>query len=158
MLEELDVHRGEPVVLASKWYEAAIIHRLLEALTSGMTPAEQAELARDGARAVMDATLRGVYRLLFRTMMSPSRYATHAQTLWDRYYDTGRMAKRTLGPSAHATEISAWAGHHPLLCDLHVESARYIYAAMGCRDVRVTRTGCVSRGAALCSFEVRWAG
>ena len=144
-------------VVASNWYAASDIHALLDSLVAGLDPAARASLTVNGARAVMEATLRGFYRLLFRTMMTPERYARRAQMLWDRYYDTGTMTKVARAEGVHATEIRSWAGHHPVLCDLHLESARYIYEAMGCKQVSVRRTGCTSTGAAFCSFEVRWA-
>jgi hypothetical protein len=156
VLDALDLGERGSIVLASKWYPAPIIHELLESLVRDLSAAERQRIVSDGARAVMEATLRGVYRLLFRTMMTPARYAQHSQKLWDRYYSSGRMTKRMIAPEVHATEISDWAGHHPLLCDIHVESARYIYAAMGCKNVDVRRTTCTSNGAQTCSFEVRW--
>jgi len=156
VLEALDLSQRGAVVLASKWYPAPVVHQLLESLVRDLSATERRQLVVDGARAVMEATLRGVYRLLFRTMMSPARYAQHSQKLWDRYYSSGRMTKRLVAPNVHATEIADWPGHHPLLCDLHVESARYIYAAMRCESVDVQRTTCVSIGAPICSFEVRW--
>lgn len=144
-------------VVASTWYEAADIHALLDSIVAGLSPAERTALTVDGARATMEATLRGLYRLLFRTMMSPESYARRAQMLWDRYYDTGTMTKLAPEPGVHTTEIRDWGGHHAVLCDLHLESARFIYEAMACREVTVRRTGCTSKGAPFCAFEVRWA-
>src|SRR5258706_5720445 len=76
-----DVKQRHLGVIASEWYPAKALHELLDLITQGMSPAEREKLAREGAQATIQATLRGVYRLLFETMMSPERYARNAQKL-----------------------------------------------------------------------------
>ncbi len=153
-----DLRRSDLGILQTEWYPAGVVHELLDRIVKDLPVAERTSMARESARAIMDATLKGVYRMLFRAMMSPDRYAKNAQTLWSRYYDTGKIQKTAGGPWAHQTIIGGWEAHHPVLCDLHVASAEYIYQAMGCREVQVRRTGCVSEGGPVCSFEVTWRG
>jgi hypothetical protein len=157
-----DVHRvhfdpGDGVlgVLASSWYPAAAIHALLDGFLADHVHDRQV-LAREGARATIDATLTGVYRWLFETMMTPDRYARNAQKLFSRYYEPGTMTKTPLGDSGHLSVVRDWPGHHPLLCDMLVHTAEYVYGALGCRDVRSPRTACVAEGAPECRFEIRW--
>lgn len=143
-------------VLPSLWYPAPAIHVLLDRLLAEHPEAERAVIAREGARAIIDATLRGVYRWLFEKMMSVERYGRSAQSLFSRYYDPGTMTKLPLGASGHLSIVSGWPGHHPLLCDFLIHTAEYVYAALGCRDVHVRRTACVAGGSADCRFEITW--
>jgi hypothetical protein len=142
-------------VLASSWYPAPAIHALLDGFLADHASDRQA-LAREGARATIDATLTGVYRWLFETMMTPDRYGRNAQKLFSRYYEPGTMTKAPLGERGHLSIVRDWPGHHRLLCDMLVHTAEYVYAALGCRDVRSPRTACVSDGAPECRFEITW--
>jgi hypothetical protein len=142
-------------VLASSWYPAAAIHALLDGFVADH-PDDREVLAREGAKATIDATLRGVYRWLFETMMTPDRYARSAQKLFSRYYEPGTMTKAPLGETGHLSIVRDWPGHHPLLCDMLVHTAQYVYGALGCKDVRTPRTACVSEGAPECRFEITW--
>jgi hypothetical protein len=143
-------------VLASKWYPGEMVHALMDELTRGRSVDEKQSMARRGADAVMAATLRGVYRVLFEWMANPARYARHAGKLWTSYYDSGALeiVARTQG-SARSV-IRDWKTHHPFICDLNREASRAIYQAMGCVDVSCRREACVSQGDALCSFVTRW--
>jgi hypothetical protein len=143
-------------VLASSWYPAASIHALLDELLAGVPADQHAELAREGARAIIDSTLKGVYRLLFQTMMTPERYARNAQALFARFYDTGTMEKTPLAPAGHLSRVRDWSSHHPMLCEFIGHTAEYVYAALGCRDVKVRRSACVALGGEECRFEITW--
>jgi hypothetical protein len=153
---QLNFDRSHIGVLASAWYPAAAIHALLDSLLAGMSADEQAVLAREGAEAIMNATLRGIYRMLFAMLMSPERYLRSAQVLWNRYYDDGEVRKTVEGPTLHRTVITGWTSHHRFLCDMHVESGRAIYREMGLADVSGERVSCVSRGDKACAFLIRW--
>jgi hypothetical protein len=144
-------------VLASSWYPAPAIHALLDGFVAAH-PQDRETLAREGARSTIDATLKGVYRWLFETMMTPDRYARNAQKLFSRYYEPGLMTKEPLGERGHLSIVRDWPGHHPLLCDMLVHTAEYVYGALGCRDVRSPRTACVAEGAPECRFEITWSG
>jgi len=142
-------------VLSSAWYPAAAIHALLDGFVADHRD-DREVLAREGAKATIDATLTGVYRWLFQTMMSPDRYGRSAQKLFSRYYEPGTMTKTPLGDAGHLSIVRDWPGHHPLLCDMLVHTAEYVYSALGCRNVRSPRTACVSEGAPECRFEITW--
>lgn len=158
IMHHLDFRQDNLGVLSSQWYPARVIHALLDSIFAGVPPNEREDIIREGARAVMQATLQGIYKLLFKTMMSPDRYAKYSQKLWDRYYDCGIMKKESPKPFMQTTTISDWASHHPVICDLNYEGSRYIFEAMGCKDVTVRRLGCVSTGQAECSFIITWSG
>jgi hypothetical protein len=142
-------------ILSSSWYPAASIHALLDAVLSDHTAQERDRITREGARAIIQSTLKGVYRLLFATMMTPDRYARNAQMLFGRFYEPGTMTKEPL-ERGHLTIVRDWPGHHQLLCDFLIHTAQYVYDALGCNDVRVQRKSCVGSGGADCRFEVRW--
>jgi hypothetical protein len=142
-------------VLSSTWYPAPAIHALLDGFIADHGDEHQT-LAREGAKATIDATLKGVYRWLFETMMTPDRYGRNAQKLFSRYYEPGIMTKEPLGDSGHLSIVRDWPGHHRLLCDMLMHTAEYVYGALGCREVRTPRTACVSDGATDCRFEITW--
>lgn len=143
-------------LLASSWYPAETVHALLDVLTGGLSPEERHELAMEASAAVMTATLRGVYRLLFRAMATPSRYAAHAGRLWTAYYDSGVFRVEMASPTEARSSIATWTAHHPFICLLNWGAATQIYRAMGCADVHTDRLSCVDEGAATCSFVTRW--
>lgn len=87
-LAELDLPRG---ILASTWYPADSVHQLLDHVTNPLTPEERLELASRASDAMIQATLRGVYRVLFKPMANPERYARYSGKLWSAYYDSGHF-------------------------------------------------------------------
>ncbi len=143
-------------ILSSSWYEAAPVHALLEALCASLTPEERESFAREGGRAIIEATLTGVYRWLFQAMMTPERYARNADRLFGRFYDTGVFRKEILGPRHHRTHLTDWRAHHRIICEFFPATIEYIYSSMGCRGVHVARTACVDDGAAECTLETTW--
>jgi predicted hydrocarbon binding protein len=143
-------------VLTSTWYDAKVVHALVDSLLVGVSAAERERIAHEGADAVMKRTLRGVYKLLFDWMATPARYAKYAHKLWDSYYDAGTVEITMPEPGFAVSVVRDWRAHHPFVCDLNREASRAIYQAMRCRDVTATRTHCVDRGDAECRFETRW--
>jgi hypothetical protein len=152
-LDPGDRHLG---ILDSEWYPAALVHALLDSVARGMSPVDRRQLMRDGARAALATTLRGVYKLLFDSMMTPERYLRRAQSLFSRYFNAGTMTKVAEGPTAHLSLLHNWTSHHPLLCDFVQYTAETVYGAMGCQNVESTRLSCVSHDAEFCSFRVTW--
>lgn len=149
----------EPVlgVIQSTWYPAPLVHALLDELTRDMGNAEIRSLASKASAAVMQTTLRGLYKVLFDWMATPERYARHAPKLWHSYYDSGTMEITVQASGTEAlTVIRDWAAHHPFICELNRGAAEAIYGAMGCSDVVCERVACVSRGDAECRFVTRW--
>jgi hypothetical protein len=144
-------------VTDSRWYPASTVHRLLDEVMRGRSASEVRALATEGARAVMETTLRGIYRVLFSWMANPERYARHAHRLWDVYYDSGvfEVTPQPDGRSA-VSIVRDWRAHHPVICELNRGAAIAIYEAMGCSDVECLRTSCVEEGDEECRFVTRW--
>lgn len=156
----LDPEREGGGVLSSKWYEAELVHVLIDAIISDRSEAERDALASRAAHSIMKHTLSGVYRFLFSTFATPELYAKHANKLWQQHYDSGHVQienrKRTgLANIAHI-KLLRWAGHHDFMCRMHCEAAVPIYEAMGCEKVRCERIACVGEGAPQCEWLVHW--
>lgn len=152
----LDPQRDGFGILPSAWYPAPIVHAIFDAAIAGRSPRERADLARAGARATLDRTLRGVYGVLFAALATPERYARFAQRLWSSYYDTGVLVIERSVPGKAQSRIRDWDAHHRFLCDMHQHAAVFIYEAMGLRVVGTTRLECVSTGGTACRFETTW--
>jgi hypothetical protein len=154
----LELDSDATPILSSRWYEAAAIHALLDALTGSATPDERARMAEHGAAAIMGATLRGLYRVLFEWLATPARYARFADRLWRAYYDAGEFSVEQVGDARAIATIRAWPSHHPFLCEMHRYAAAEIYRAMGCEDVQVRREACIAAGTHTCRFVTTWRG
>lgn len=152
----LDLDHRAYGVIATDWYPATLVHRMFDDMTRGLDAKQRDAFARGGAEATVRAGLRGVYKVLFQLLMNPKRYASRAQSLWERYYDAGVMEKTVKSPTYHHTVIRAWSSHHPLLCEINAHSAQIIYEELGCKQVKVERTGCVSRGDRACTQDITW--
>jgi hypothetical protein len=154
--QAIDDRRPVLGVIASTWYPADLVCSLLDALTEHLDAQGRTDLAEQGARAVMEHTLRGIYRTLFEWMATPSRYARFGPKLWSAYYDSGSFDIVMPDATTAICTIANWSAHHPFLCDLNRGAAFSIYESMGCDEVRVNRTECVANGAPRCRFVSTW--
>lgn len=152
----IDVHAPFAGIIASRWYDARLVHGLLDAMLEEYTADERRGFAREAARITIENTLRGVYRFLFEAIMTPQRYLGRAQSIFSRYYDNGRMQKLETGEKQHLTIVTEWRSHHPVLCDVLLYTGEYVYPSLGCKAVEVRRVGCISTGHADCRYTVSW--
>jgi hypothetical protein len=153
---ELDVNRAGFGILASEWYDADFVHSVLDQVMKGHSPEELEKIARGAAEAVLAKTLRGIYRSVFALCVTPERYVRHIDKAWRLHYDNGYPAIIVPTPTEHRIVYRDWASHHPMACRLNMAAAYPIYEAMGCKNVRCTRIGCVSDGAGKCECVVTW--
>jgi hypothetical protein len=154
---ELDARKEALGVLASQWYPAELVHALLDEIARGRSPSELAAFTDQASAAVMQATLSGLYRVLFEWMATPARYARYAPKLWSSYYDSGQLSiQYDHGEATAVSTVRHWPAHHPLICDLNRGASPAIYRAMGCKDAHCTRVACVSKGDAECRFVTKW--
>jgi hypothetical protein len=116
---------------------------MLEAITFGLTREQRSELLRTGVEQAVGSTLTGVYKVLFKTLVTPERHAKYAQKIWDNYYNTGTVQGRMLDEHRSEQWVTNWPGHHPLLCELSISSLTVFHQHMGCTNVKVNRTACV---------------
>ena len=144
-------------MLASRWYDARVVHAVLGALTADLDEERRSSMAQQASQAVMDRTLKGIYKVLFQWMATPDRYCRYASKLWSAYYDCGDFSVVMDGESTAICTIREWDSHHPVICDLNRGAAAAIYTAMGCHGVNTVREACVSRGGEECRFVTSWA-
>ncbi len=143
-------------ILAATWYPAPVIHALLDRMTAGLEPAARAQLAQEGAQAVMGVTLRGIYAKLMAMFVTPQLYARFADRLWSSYFDSGEVTVSIVNPTTAESTVRDWGAHHEVMCLMNTEAATLIYTAMGLRGVRTERRECVDHGAAQCRFVTTW--
>lgn len=143
---QLDPDRECFGVLAGSWYPSAIATGMLESITWGLGPEQRSALLRTGVQHAVGVTLTGVYKVLFRTLVTPERHAKYAQKIWDNYYNTGTVAGRMLSENRSEQWVTDWPGHHPLLCELSIWSLTVFHEHMGCKNVKVSRSSCVVDG------------
>lgn len=154
--DALDPDRPALGVLPSGWYPIGAVHSLLDTLTEGFGPAELQRFAEEAARATIGRMMRGLQRAAFSLLISPRRYPKVINTLWRMNYDTGSVRVVERSATCHEGIVSGWHGHHPLICKINHLAKLHMYPVMGCRDVTVELTTCVSRGDADCRSIVRW--
>jgi hypothetical protein len=154
---ELDLNRESLGILSSRWYPSDSIQILLDVIFASIEATRRSEMMERAADAVMQATLKGVYRVLFTWLATPERYARFADRLWRSYYDSGVMQVEQSGPTRAVCTVRDWHSHHPRICDINRAAAASIYRAMGCDGVVTRRECCVSDGAAECRFVTTWA-
>jgi hypothetical protein len=153
----LDFGRESLGVLTSRWYDSAMMFRLLDTVGRGLTRAERVAIGERAADAVIRQTLHGVYRVLFGWLATPERYASFAERLWRSYYDTGTMSVVSTDEVAVCT-IRDWHSHTELGCEMNRAAAMAIYRAMGCTNVSTRREACVDDGASECRYVTKWQG
>ena len=157
LASQLATDSEELGIVASRWYECRLIHGILDALTEGLSAQEKLALTVDGSQAVMDQTLRGVYRSLFEWMANPKRYARHGGKIWGTYYDSGSFGIESSDEDRTAVcTVSDWSSHHPILCDMNRGASTSIYRAMGYPEAECVRETCVADGASECRFVTTW--
>ncbi len=156
MRDRFDPSRPMLSILPSEWYPSPVLHALLDAMLVGLSAEERDALVRGGTKAIMDGTLRGVYRFLFRLVATPKRFARNVQSFWSAYHDSGRVTASMLGTNETEGRIADWSGHHPFMCETITEAVALTHQAMGLANVACTRTRCVAKGDAECGFRVRW--
>lgn len=138
----LDSTRADFGALPSAWYDARVYMHVFDTLLSEVPAREHQELARAAAKAILDRTLRGIYRKLFSLMATPSLYARYAQKMWDTHYDTGRVEIVHLSPCVAHHRVIGWTGHHPFVCTMNRESGAIVYEMMGVGPVTMREQRC----------------
>ena len=151
------VKRDAPAfgLIASEWYPSSLVHAILDGVCEGLARAEQRALAREGCEAVVPKMVRGMYRVAFAGVATPALYARFVPRLWHQLHSTGERRMTVTGVSAES-EVTRWAGHHPMLCDVVLETMRELFVIMLKRDVVAERISCVADGAPACRSAMRW--
>ena len=152
----LDAQRPGLGIVVSDWYPAALGHRLIDATLVGHSDAEKDAMAWRSGLSVVEASMRGLQKLAFELLMTPARYRTYIQRIWNLNFDSGRCSVEDTGQYEQLGTIRQWRGHHPFICKMIVAGKPKIYQAMGCRSVEVRVVSCVSNGSDACRSQTRW--
>jgi hypothetical protein len=143
-------------LLPSMWYPARVMHHALDELTRGLDDAGLADLARRAGKALVDAKMKGLQRVLFTLFVSPEKYCKLVQRAWDLNYDTGRVEQIVLSDTCQDGRVTGWRGHHAFLCRLNGEVKAELFRRMGCKDVRQGPRRCVAAGDKYCGSTLTW--
>ena len=153
---QLDPNDDALGVIASAWYDAAVVHAMLDAIIAPYPAGDRHVLIRSAAREGVRTSMNGVYKFVVGQIVTPGFYARDIQRLWRMLHDTGSR-EITIVREGHAISRTwDWPGHHPLLCETTIETMCAIFELTGRKDVVARRTHCVSHGASECIADVRW--
>jgi hypothetical protein len=151
----IDPHDRVLNLLASSWYPSRFCNVMLDRVSAGLSEREIEQMARDANRWLLARSTSSVYRFALRRLVSPELYAASVPRLWRQFHSTGQRHVRVDGNTARS-RVFDWAGHHPVLCTITIETMCAVLETMGCRDVKWRRTACVARGAKECITLVEW--
>lgn len=143
-------------ILATRWYDARVVHLLLDATVAKHPPGSRDALLRDGLREVVRDAGRGMYAFVLGQLASPALYARNIQRLWGLLQDTGERRIELVGDTGAISITRAWRGHHPLACRVNQHMMAALLEAMGKRDVHFEVQSCVSDGRADCRYRFTW--
>lgn len=146
----LDTGREVFGFLANEWYPVTVVHAMLDRMEAVHGKEAMPGLVREGTSRMVDATLRGIYRFLFRVMATPANYSRHIQKAWRSLHSTGEREVVLVGEGRAESVIRNWAGHHRWLCRTANETMRRIFEIMGYARVELDIQQCVSNGDPVC--------
>jgi hypothetical protein len=153
---ELDLADEGLGILSSRWYDVRIVHALLDALVAPYPLAERRALLATGAREAVRTSASGVYRFVVAQIVTPGFYARNIQRLWNMLHDGGRREIVIEREGLARSRTWDWPGHHPLMCDVTIETMCAVFELTGREQVVASRLSCVSDGARECLVDVRW--
>jgi hypothetical protein len=151
-----DISHGTFGVLPSTWFDARDLHRILDVLTAGLSPAEYDALAHAAGHATVQALMTGVQKIIFTKFMTPGAYAKLANIAFHLNYDAGEVTNDELGPRRHEGNVRGWTAHHRFLCRMHVAIKFELYVAMGCEGAQIEERFCRSDGDTRCGSIIAW--
>jgi len=143
-------------VMASTWYETALIGELVEIVERIAASDDVDEYRARLAAAVAKDNVDGVYRSLFRLIATPSLLEANAQRVWGTYCNEGAFVVRVPRPGAFEARLRGWSAHHAALCALVSHLIEHFLRTIGYNGLVVERTQCVSNEDGQCVFEGTW--
>jgi hypothetical protein len=153
---DLDADAPGLGVLANRWYDARVVHLLLDATVARTPPHARDALLREGLREGVRHASRGIYAFVLAQIASPELYARNIQRFWSLLQDSGERRIDMVGMNGALSITRAWKAHHPLACRVNQHTMAAILELMGCRDVRFDLESCVSEGGTECRYRFRW--
>ena len=89
-------------------------------------------------------------------IVTPGFYARNIQRLWNMLHEGGRREILIEREGVARSRTWDWPGHHPLMCDVAIETMCAVFELTGRQDVVAARRSCVSDGAEECVVDVHW--
>ncbi|MBN8611585.1 MAG: hypothetical protein J0L92_13415 [Deltaproteobacteria bacterium] len=145
-------------ILANRWYDARVVHLLLDATVAKHPPSARDALIREGLRIAVKGAARGMYAFVITQLVSPELYARNIARLWSLLQDTGERRIELVGAHEAISITRDWRGHHPLACRVNQHMMATILELMGKTNVRFEKERCVSDGGADCRYRFSWTG
>ncbi|MFI5298469.1 MAG: hypothetical protein ACHREM_10245 [Polyangiales bacterium] len=152
----VDPHAPRFGLLSTRMYPYAFIGQLLRAMIIVVKVTDEDAFLREIAAAGMDRTLSTVNRLIFTYMLTPARYAAHAQEIWSLYNDCGVVTVLPSKPNEYRVQVSDWPGHDAMVCRIVLEARRRSLEHMGALNTEVRRETCQGWGHDVCTQVFRW--
>ena len=143
-------------IMASAWYETALMGELLDLLERVASPEDPREFSSRLAAAVARDNVNGVYRALFRLIASPPLLEANAQRVWGTYVDEGTMTVRIMAPGSFEGRVRGWSHHHVTVCRMLQPFVEHLLRGIGYSACVVERTQCVDDGDGQCLFQGTW--
>ncbi len=143
-------------IMASAWYETALMGELLDLLDRIASPEDSREFSSRLAGAVARDNVNGVYRALFRLIASPPLLEANAQRVWGTYVDEGTMTVRVLAPGSFEGRVRGWSHHHATICRMLQPFIEHLLRGIGYSACVVERVQCVDDGDGQCLFHGTW--
>ncbi len=143
----------EGKILASSWYPASLLLRLMEE-AEWQLGSKQPELARQIGRASADYGLSTVYRI-FLKLGSPELVVARAASAFAGQWDTGKLVLVEHARGHAVLSLQDFPGKAPFCARLLGWIERTLELA-GAKDVRIVHASCLHRGEAECRFEGTW--
>jgi len=143
-------------ILSSSWYPMSVTHPMLSRVQARCGN-EGRDFAIEANREVVPRMIRGVYRVMFKAVVSPEMYARHVGRLWRQLHTTGTRSMTIRAPGEALSVLEDWPAHHPVSCWLTIYTMAQVFEAMGYKKWSVDRLSCVGHGAARCETLLRYA-
>ncbi len=145
------------IVIAGGWYPVGVWNRALGALLAQHTVAIDNEM-RKVASYIADRDLNSVYKMILR-LGSPEFLLRRTDSLWSRYFDSGRFTHQELGPKKFKLLLEApHTGDTPdrLTCGPGVSA----WIEMGMKNTgvegRVQHVSCRFENKERCEYIATW--
>jgi hypothetical protein len=145
------------IVIAGGWYPVGVWNRTLGALLERHTVTIDSEM-RKVASYIADRDLNSVYKMILR-LGSPEFLLRRTDSLWSRYFDSGRFTHQEIGPKRFKLSLEAPStGDTPdrLTCGPGVSA----WIEMGMKntgvDGRVQHVDCRFTNGARCEYLATW--
>ncbi len=139
-------------VLPSAHVSETLLNRLTEVAARAKGEELQAFGRRAGMAEVADAV--GLYRFLV-VVLTPNALLSKASNTWSSVHNTGKMLVENQTSNSARIRLRDFASE-PAHCARLTGWFVRLSEMTGAKDVRITHDECLTRGAADCSWDMRW--